>query len=164
MLAGSLAFNKNPCITLMKFTEMMNALLRPGVTLETMYDNGVPVLFSGELSADSSSLTGTYIINGTGAQKAHREIKGKGNWVATRDLARPTMTALINSASSMSGAIAPGEIISIKSGNLVYGVEVIEMIRNATLTLIVLASWGSLIVLRLVSMFFTDESFFNFDG
>jgi uncharacterized protein (TIGR03437 family) len=116
MLAGSIAFNGNPCVTLVKFTGTVNTLLRPGVTLETTYDNGVPVLFSGELSADSSSLTGTYAVNGTGCVENTQ--RDQGNWVATRDLSPPTISTVINSASSLSGAVAPGEIISIKGSGI----------------------------------------------
>lgn len=61
--------------------------------------------YGGDISSSRNTITGAYTANG----------RRQGNWVATRmaGVGPPIITAVTNAASGTSGAVAPGELISI---------------------------------------------------
>jgi uncharacterized protein (TIGR03437 family) len=108
-LSGDMTFTGNPCVATATFTGSINVVL--GVSLTMNVDmNGQPVSFSGAPDAHSGNA-----ITGFGYSASRPGCIGKGNWAATRPI---TLSAVTNAAGlAPFRSIAPGEILSIFSGN-----------------------------------------------
>jgi uncharacterized protein (TIGR03437 family) len=114
-LFGQFTFNGNPCATTASFSGTLDTIFAPpvSVTLEVS-ENGQMVSFSGQVSADGNSITGTY--GGGGGACVGRT---QSNWIAKRGIS-PTFSPSRNSLTftyQIGSAAPPLQAITLSSSS-----------------------------------------------